>query len=587
MRIARATFLALSFLICLAQELAGQRPGPPPPLPPRDVRPIAQTGTASIRGRVTAADTTRPLRRARVILSAPELGPDNRVTSTGPDGQYEFTELPGGRYTVRVTRSGYLGLQYGQRRPLEAGKPVQVEASQSVVNVDFALPRSSNISGQITDESGDPVAQDIVTAMRTAYWQGKRRLVSAGSVTPTDDDGEYRITNLPPGTYVVMAALRDTWRINENGVEHVMGYARTYFPGTTADQARPVAVGLAQRISNINFSLLPGRAVSISGTAYNSLGQPIAGRVVSLTQDLGGPAGALVQIIGNATTATDGTFRIRDVAPGEYKLRVQTTTEKQTATDTIQVQETALLPLNVDSTELMNLTLMTTAGATFSGQVVTESGAVPTGPVSRFAVTMHLVDGDLAGPAPPPPGVPPPPGFVVNVDNGRVKLDGTFALTGVTGAAYIRVTAPDGWMVRSIQREGADISDIPVEGKSGETIGGIQVIVTEKVTVLTGQIVDTKNAPVSDGTVVVFAKDPTKWTEDSRWIRAVRPTPQGQFEVKGLPSGDYFIVAREYVEDGIWNDADFLSSMRDVADSITLRDGESRAISLRLQPSRF
>jgi hypothetical protein len=41
----------------------------------------------------------------------------------GLDGRYEIAELPAGRYSIRVTRSD-LPLQYGQRRPLEPGKPI-------------------------------------------------------------------------------------------------------------------------------------------------------------------------------------------------------------------------------------------------------------------------------------------------------------------------------------------------------------------------------------------------------------------------------------------------------------------------------
>src|SRR5436305_10818451 len=77
--------------------------GPPRGMPPRD-RTAAQPGTAAIRGRIVAADTSKPLRRARVTLSASELGGEQRTASTGMDGRYEVKDLPAGRYTIRVTR---------------------------------------------------------------------------------------------------------------------------------------------------------------------------------------------------------------------------------------------------------------------------------------------------------------------------------------------------------------------------------------------------------------------------------------------------------------------------------------------------
>ena len=52
------------------------------------------------------------------------------------------------RYRVQVTRSGYLPLDYGQRRPGELGRPVELADGQVHRAVDFALPRMSVITGQ-------------------------------------------------------------------------------------------------------------------------------------------------------------------------------------------------------------------------------------------------------------------------------------------------------------------------------------------------------------------------------------------------------------------------------------------------------
>ena len=46
--------------------------------------------------------------------------------------------------------------------------------------------------------------------------------------------------------------------------------------------------------------------------------------------------------------------------------------------------------------------------------------------------------------------------------------------------------------------------------------------------------------------LIVFADDPEKWAEDSRWVRAVRTDSQGRYEVKGLPPGEYRAIALEY-----------------------------------------
>jgi hypothetical protein len=190
-----------------------------------------------------------------VTLSGPELGREGRSSSTSLDGRYEIGDLPAGRYSIRVTRSGYLPLQYGQRRPLEPGKPLQVIDKQVIDHVDFSMPRSSVISGQIIDELADPVADVQVFAMRSSYFQGRRRMVSVGPPARTDDAGEYRLTGLSPGSYFVMAALRETWTVTENGVERTMGYAPTYAPGTASlADARRVTVAVGQSSGNNSFA---------------------------------------------------------------------------------------------------------------------------------------------------------------------------------------------------------------------------------------------------------------------------------------------------------------------------------------------
>ena len=82
--------------------------------------------------------------------------------------------------------------------------------------------------------------------------------------------------------------------------------------------------------------------------------------------------------------------------------------------------------------------------------------------------------------------------------------------------------------------------------------------------------------------MLVFASDASKWWEESRWIRAVRPDQQGRYEVRGLPAGDYLAVALSYVEDGMWNDPEYLESIRRYAQKLTLNEGDSQSPALTL-----
>ena len=124
-------FVAVSILA--AQEPAGpvgrggQMPFPGGPggrgrlgMPPRDTTQPPATGTAKITGRIVAADTGTPIRRAQIRVTSTEARL-NRVVTTDSDGRYELLNLPAGRYRLFVNRAGYVALEYGQARPFESG----------------------------------------------------------------------------------------------------------------------------------------------------------------------------------------------------------------------------------------------------------------------------------------------------------------------------------------------------------------------------------------------------------------------------------------------------------------------------------
>ena len=250
----------------VALMLAILAPGPTQTPPPRDQRAAAPAGTAMIRGRVVDAQSGRPIGLATLTAFAPELGSANRTISTNSEGRYELRNLPAGRYTVSVSRTGYLTLRYGQRRPLEQGSVLQLLDRQIADSVDFALPRMSVISGRITDEEGEPVAGASVIAMPVSLAGGGRTVAAGGARSNTTDEaGQFRIGGLVPGDYFVRADLRETWPGTEAGVERLFGYATTYFPGTTSAGARRVTVGVGADAGHTDFSLVPGRAANVSG----------------------------------------------------------------------------------------------------------------------------------------------------------------------------------------------------------------------------------------------------------------------------------------------------------------------------------
>ncbi len=164
----RAALLIALSAATLVQAEQGQTPT-------RDSTRPAQSSSARIRGRVLAVDSGQPLGRAQVTITGPAF---TRSTLTDAEGRYEFADVPAATFLVMASKTGYVTLQHGQRRPFEPGRPVAVSGGQSADRVDFSLPRGAVIAARITDDLGFPLAG--VEVRGTALPVPLRRSASIG-----------------------------------------------------------------------------------------------------------------------------------------------------------------------------------------------------------------------------------------------------------------------------------------------------------------------------------------------------------------------------------------------------------------------
>lgn len=630
-----ALIAALSASIASAQPPAGRGgrggrgQGPPPggvPGQPRDARgnQTVATGSAGVTGTVVVAGTGQPARRARVTLNATEGG-GSRTAMTDDDGRYAFNDLAAGRYTVSVSKTGHVGITYGQTRPGRPGTPIQLTEGQKF-EANLQLPRGSVITGTVVDEYGEATAGTQVRVMRYVMQGGRRTLQQAGNGS-TDDRGIYRVFGLQPGDYIVSAVPRnvgpgvDVARLQAElaavreriasaapgdgtvarelatraGMlqgqlpqtdELTTGYAPVYFPGTvSAAQAGAVTLNIGEERASVDFQLVRVPLARIDGTVLNSTGQPTDNVQITLTDAAASVPGAITM---GVRADADGRFHLANVPPGSYRLTARAAVSQPGSSSpapgpfggrgvrplgpmSTAVRLWGSVDVPVDGRNLTNVLVTLQQGLTVSGRIAFQGSAQPPADLTRIRVNLAPADPGVMGGQPQNAA-------------GVVDASGKFTITSVIPGLY-RLTAGgagNGWLVDSAIIDGQDTLDFPFEVKPGSAPTGGVITFTDKQAQLTGRITNQRGQPAPEQTLILYPADERYWVPQSRRIRSTRPSTDGQFSFTGIPAGDYKIVAMVDVEPGAWFDPSFLQQVDAASTRITIGDGEKKIQNLQI-----
>jgi hypothetical protein len=562
-----ATLLVMLLTASIAAQVTPQAPAPP-----RDPNPATrpQPGKGRIQGRVMQADTTTPVRRAWVQLSGAQIS--SRRVTTDNEGRYEFSELPPGQFTLTVSKGGYLTLQYGQRRTFEPGRTLSLASGQQLSQVDVSLPRAGAISGRVTDRFGEPAVGVSVGASRYQYSSdGERRLTGAAgaSAARTNDLGEFRIFGLMPGAYLVSATPRTSPASpsliapSPTPAPSAPQYVQTYSPGTAnAAEAQEIVLAFGQEAST-QFQLVVGRMSRLAGRIVDSLGQPAADAELALGSRTGG------RIAGYA--GRDGSFVIPDVAPGEHFVQVWLPARD----DGSRGVEAANVPVTATGSSVDNLFITTTPALTASGTVEWQGTApranqrtllinpMPTNGPTVFRTRSRSRD---------------------NPQEGAVGADNTFQLAALQGRLRLSVSGvPDGWIVKSITVGNADVM---IADADAATIAGapIRVVMTDRVSTLSGAARDAKAQAATDYVVVLMPADPMDPRVAARFTHVAQSDQKGAFRLSALAPGRYVAVAVEALETGAHWDPSFQATARNDkrAQRVTIEEGQTLSLTLDL-----
>ena len=537
-------------------------------------------GTASVQGRVTRSDSAVPIATVQVRFT---MGSSVRkIAITDADGRYTFTELPAGRFSIEFSKAGFVSVQYGQQQPL--GEPVRLELKegQRLQRIDAALRRAGAIEGRVYDENGDPLVEVTVNALQVVVVKGESRLTPVARSALTDDRGEYRLYGLQEGDYYVSARVptsvsftADPAGPSARAATEPSGYAPTFHrDGRNIDEAERVSVGSGQDVAGIDIAFRITRLARVSGTLVSFSGKLLDGASVELVRK--GPARG---VVGVSRIGSDGSFSITGIPPGNYVLNARSIpmsvvaeiarTGRVAPLVSAKESEFASMPITVTGADVTGLMIRTFLPARVRGRLTVDGSSYRPPAKSRIVVTAVPADADALSAGPTAQSV---------LDNG------SFEIGGILGMFVLRVAGLEApLVVERIARGGVDVTDIGIELQSGEEISDIEVALTSRSTRLMGRVTGIDGRAMSDCTVIVFSSDSERWSlPATRYVREARTGRDGLFHVDGLPPGRYLAVAVGDIDRGRSSDPTYLKSIAKKAASITLRDGESQTLDLRL-----
>lgn len=292
-----------------------------------------------VSGHVYRTDTGEPIPKTQVSLlptdEATAKAAEQRTVRTGPDGAFTFTDLPGGNYDIETWHNGYSeysgSLDPGPNDPELTNRKVALKPGQTVQNIVLHLYPAGVISGQVLDEDQDPVPGLQVFALRIDFEEGGQRRIFAAAQTVTDDLGNYRIPDLPPGSYFVRAGGLMQRPMQEMSVKEGpagrVQYQNTFYPGTSSlSEAQAVHVDPLTEARDTRFTVPAERTFTVRGKVLPGAAPPPKGSVeVECTSP--NDIGYNFSNGRSAAVNSDGSFKISGLPPGDYTLTATATNQ--------------------------------------------------------------------------------------------------------------------------------------------------------------------------------------------------------------------------------------------------------------------
>ena len=537
--------------VALGLSLAQMAPSPPQQAPSR--------GTATIRGKVVDRESGAPLVRAVVSLRAISRNVLEQ-NFTNEDGAFEFRQLAAGPYELRASAGEHRVTHVSTSYPLPARPglrpPLIIKDAEELTDIVIALPRAYAISGRVTDEDGNPLANVEVTLPSAAFnlggydWRPRT----------TDDNGAFRVYGVGPGRYTVCADPRRGASFDRQSNRRLQ-YVRTCYPAAT-EPSEATEVTVAQGdLDGVEIRMQRRPLFVISGQVVRPDGGPPDNAQIHVTRFEGAGASGT-----GTKLAADGSFRISNVVPGTYEVSAQLgRTERGFESDDREPQWGGVR-LEVTTADVEGVIVTLKRGVTVKGTVVYEDPPQVSPSTSLRVMTRAAQSGTGNRPG----GMP-----------ASVADDGSFELKDVFGELFVDISGPlpRGYTIKSVLYNGRNIAYTATEF-DGDPAHQLQIVLTNRVAELSGLVLDDSGAPVEDAAIVYFPVEASRWK--GFWRGRGASSKTGRYRIGQLVAGDYFVAAVKASDLDLLTLPDEYDRIAAVAERVTVLESDRRTADLRL-----
>ena len=557
--------------------------------------------TGTLLGKVVRNGSTDPIANASVLAtpvsqSTPDSPSEHRAT-TDASGRFTIRNVPVGQYRVTADREGYFGpnagLRGGGQSPTIATVTGQLEHE-----ITIALSAGAVISGRVTDANRQPIIGAPVMILKVASQRGVAALQQS-DVKTTDDLGEYRHFDVPPGDYYVAVAPPRVGGRGQRAAAAVPAMTIYHPDATDLAQARRITIRGGEELTFVDIQVRDVAGYKISGFVTSTVvssgpARGARGERGARGQRRGGGIAAPQQVITAVLTllphnstlrntpsrssaspvqlvnGQPGAFEILNVPPGIYDLFAQLPDQNGAGAATTPGQAAppmafgrAVIDLRSD---MDNVNVVVHSGVEVKGLVTVDG--VPT----RTATEVSLEPIDSAADIQAyrnvsrfRPRIEDNGSFTIPaIPEGRFR----FVITPGSLAPAQRGQSPRGLYVADVRNGGLSVYD------DGIDIGATSVLSMEIVLATNGGTVEgvTVGSDMQPNRANVVLAPANHRQNPNRYKQTITSPSTGRYTFTNVPPGNYKLFAWD-APSIPYQDSSFLSRFETRGIPITVSGG--------------